>query len=984
MTFSDVGTDTITITAESGFYNLTSGSSGIRFQNTTTAADNTLTTDSWTNSSLSPNVQYSYTISGINGDGDETPSVSDSKYTLASVPGTPAISGATDTTLDVAINVNGNSAATVFAVYETTLGKYVQTDGTLGDAAVWQVVGTGVGQWGNNTSVSGKVRVSGLSIATNYEFEVKAKNGEAVETAYGTASSSYTLTGSIPAPTVNGATTLSLDVTIGQGTNPSDVVYKIYDSGTSKYVQADGTLDDVAVWQTASAWGTVSGVVGKITVTGLSKDTQYSFVVTPKTGGGVVGIPSDPTALYTLANVPGSPTVTVLSTSSLNVIINKNSNPSNTTYEIKMGTKYVQADGTLGDSEVWQDYTTWGGATGVNVTSLSVDTQYTVTVRARNGDSVATAWSDAVLRYILANAPETPTVTVLSVSSLNVVIVQNSNPSNTTYEIKMGTKYVQADGTLGDSEVWQAYTTWGGATGVNVTSLSVDTQYTVTVRARNGDSVATAWSSEVSKYTLANIPVSLATSMSLTAGVTVSWSANGNSDATEYYVQRVSDTSFYSGWTGSLSWVDSAATTKDVSYCYMVRARNGDHVETATVTMTSGCALTPGGGLVSTTVSNEKAEEAAEAAKAETPEAKVEEKALEVLKIVDTNDAKYAKYERVLASVPDIFEPDLDSDGDGVSNEDELSQGTDPLINNNGTISELFVALSGGSDVDVSIGRLKVVGVGKDGFAVTGTAKPGELVTVTTKDSKGEELVVNTVADENGNFIALADTKTLNLVTNELLKINTQVGGNATADLYGSFVASADTNELFGVNMQAVSVMSAKSNKGKNVIAKVGRDTIKVPELVVEGDYIVQIRDRMEMPKRGGLIGQLWNEKRLSASLYSIAKSLSEVSEMQGAKKSQVAKGSQTSGNAAGKQIIKGKATPGSTVIIVYKSVIYSSVVITDKNGNFQTEVPKELSKELSKDNKSVTHSYISFSIDYKTNKVSSFAKGKIKMLFKE
>jgi hypothetical protein len=74
------------------------------------------------------------------------------------------------------------------------------------------------------------------------------------------------------APTVNGATSTSLNITINENSNLSDVTYAIQETAGLKYVQADGTLGAAAVWQTAAVWGTK-------TVTGLTFNTSYSFRV---------------------------------------------------------------------------------------------------------------------------------------------------------------------------------------------------------------------------------------------------------------------------------------------------------------------------------------------------------------------------------------------------------------------------------------------------------------------------------------------------------------------------------------------------------------------------------------------------------------------------------------------------------------------------------------------------------------------------------
>src|SRR5690606_19089370 len=68
-------------------------------------------------------------------------------------------------------------------------------------------------------------------------------------------------------------TEYTLDVTIqaeSPVTNPSSTTYSIRCATTGQFVQADGTLGATEVFQTRTAWGT-------ITVTGLTPNTEYCF-----------------------------------------------------------------------------------------------------------------------------------------------------------------------------------------------------------------------------------------------------------------------------------------------------------------------------------------------------------------------------------------------------------------------------------------------------------------------------------------------------------------------------------------------------------------------------------------------------------------------------------------------------------------------------------------------------------------------------------
>ena len=101
--------------------------------------------------------------------------------TLANVPAAPTVDNPTPTTLDVAVNANANPASTEFAIQRTSDDQYLQADGTFGASAAWQTAA----EWDTTTA-------TGLSPETEYSFQVKARNGENVETAFGTAASEST------------------------------------------------------------------------------------------------------------------------------------------------------------------------------------------------------------------------------------------------------------------------------------------------------------------------------------------------------------------------------------------------------------------------------------------------------------------------------------------------------------------------------------------------------------------------------------------------------------------------------------------------------------------------------------------------------------------------------------------------------------------------------------------------------------------------
>jgi len=340
-----------------------------------------------------------------------------------------------------------------------------------------------------------------LSVNTAYTRHVNVYND------YGANDSNqktvYTLANVPSAPTVS-AVASGIKIVVNKNSNPeADTRYAIYNQTESKYVKhADGTLQADPDWQLYADWGGASGFIN----TGLLPNITNSYQVKAENGDDIATALSDASSAYTFANVPSAPTVNTTSTTSLTVIINQNSNPAGTNFAIRetATSKYVQADGTLGASAVWQDYTTWGGAAGIVVTGLSPNGPSTFEVKAKNGDSVETSMSGTASKYTLANIPSAPTVSTVSSSVIKIVINQNSNPAGTSYAIynQTASKYVKSsDGTLQNDPDWQTYATWGGAGGFNNTGLDAGTSYSYQIKAENGDAVTTIFSDAASTNT---------------------------------------------------------------------------------------------------------------------------------------------------------------------------------------------------------------------------------------------------------------------------------------------------------------------------------------------------------------------------------------------------------------------------------------------------------------------------------------------------
>jgi hypothetical protein len=141
---------------------------------------------------------------------------------------------------------------------------------------------------------------------------------------------------------------------------------------------------------------------------------------------------------------------------------------------------------------------------------LSPNTSYTFQVKARNQNSVETAYSPTAAKVTLANVPSAPTLGGATTTTMTLDVNANGNPAVTVFAIRCTaanpadatwvTKYVSAAGAPSATEVWRTDATWGVIT---INGLQPNTTYTFAVKARNQDSVETAFGPGASLATAA-------------------------------------------------------------------------------------------------------------------------------------------------------------------------------------------------------------------------------------------------------------------------------------------------------------------------------------------------------------------------------------------------------------------------------------------------------------------------------------------------
>lgn len=352
--------------------------------------------------------------------------------------------------------------------------------------------------------------------------------------------------------------------------------YEIWYGTTQSNVQ---NRSGATEWDNSDDGALATRTTATTTITGLSVNTQYYYKIWAVDNYGNEMTVADITA-YTRANTPSAPTVTAASTTSLTVVVGQNSNPSSTTYAIKVGSQYVQANGSLGASEVWQTYATWGSASGVAATGLSANTQYAVSVKARNGDNDETALSSSTSKYTLASAVTSVTLSNATTKTAYGLSLAWTNNGQTGVKIDLSS--VGGGGPCDSTyDVGDYDNTSANPSSPRSISAAASTCYKARILSYNGDGVLNSTDSAVSNEltTPAAQVTGLAYSTSDINFITWAWTAV--SGATNYKIYRASDDSLI-GETGNSTasytqtTVTSGGAAVDPNTQYTVYARAVD------------------------------------------------------------------------------------------------------------------------------------------------------------------------------------------------------------------------------------------------------------------------------------------------------------------------------------------------------------------------------------------------------------------------
>jgi len=489
-------------------------------------------TGSWSQTGLTPNTPYAYHVKSRDNLGNESAWVSASpvyKYTLASIPDAPTVTNValSTTSLNVKVNEATNPSTTVYAIQEAG-GQYAQTpsagNAALGASAVW----LNAAGWG---SASG-VNITGLSANTQYTFTVKARNLDGVETLFSSSAARYTLANAPTAQTAAAASATQMNVS---WTAPAGGAYH-YHVRSSSDAYATVKYDNTST---------------SFNETSLTANTQYTYRIYSVNADNTENTNYVSTAAkYTWPNVPTDPTVTVASSTQLNI-----------SWTVPLGGASVY--------HLYRGVTQVGGdiaTTSYNDTSLTANTQYTYTVKSVNADGVEGAATTGVAKYTLTNVPASISASASSTSQLDVSWTAPAVGTVASYHLKSSL----------DAYASNIYSSTGLS--YSQTSLTVNTQYTYRIYGVNGDGTESATYATVAKYTWPNAPTAQSAVAASDTQVNVTWSAPTTGGASRYQVRSSSDAYATVKYDNTTAAFNETGLTGNTAYTYRIYAANADDV----------------------------------------------------------------------------------------------------------------------------------------------------------------------------------------------------------------------------------------------------------------------------------------------------------------------------------------------------------------------------------------------------------------------
>ncbi|MBF0433552.1 MAG: hypothetical protein HQK83_19900, partial [Fibrobacteria bacterium] len=444
-----------------------------------------------------------------------TSEVVSNTYVKPYTPQAPTISTPTVSTVNAVVNAHANAAASLdYAIYISPAvsgNNWIAADGSVGAAEVWQTVAT----WGTKT-------ITGLSSpVSQYSIQVKSRNSvdNATESDLSTAGQitntapvgGYTADNVIPTAQVTQSTdgTGTLTITFKVKDTESDNVtlntfeYSVNSGGAwTAPTNADASEALSTNWESnsytsAAAFGDASAFsftfnTKHADVSGLDDvdqaDVQVRFTVNDATTNSASPATSEDVSLDDLdPSVSAATHFETAPVSGTEITLDAaftEANPNTNTYYYQLNGGAYDG-GTAGTTNSADP-----AALPITVAEINGD-DYFSAIKTTHVDDFGNTFTSEVVSntYVKPYTPQAPSVSNPTVSTVDVAVNANASAAaSLDYAIYIspavsGNNWVQADGSVGGSEIWQTVATWGTKT---ITGLSSPvSQYSIQVKSRN-------------------------------------------------------------------------------------------------------------------------------------------------------------------------------------------------------------------------------------------------------------------------------------------------------------------------------------------------------------------------------------------------------------------------------------------------------------------------------------------------------------------
>ncbi len=391
----------------------------------------------------------------------------------------------------------------------------------------------------------------------------------------------------------------------GAGTAP---VYE-YDPATNLWAVRAGMITGRSELGVAAAGGRIYAVGGSAPdsaineeydpgvatkYAGLTPNTLYTFKAQARNQVGQVSPETASVSTYTWAALPdaAAASFTLVEKDSITVQWGSNGNPAGTQYRVRASTA-ANFSGALLTSD-------WGVMNSTGLTGLSVSATYFFQAQARNAVFIETAYTLLGSTSTLAMPPAATAPPFSSIGSnvMSVSWLPNGNPVLvTTYSVVMSTGSSYPNTFAGNVAV--STRPMGTPPTASVTGLVLNTTYYAYAAGVNANGVVSAYTALGATSTLADLPLTVAstfTNVGLT-DLTASWSPNGNAVSITTYTVELSTAADFNMFAASITFstipvgaLPTASFTglnNNTTYYFRVAALNNNGTPTAFVSLGS-------------------------------------------------------------------------------------------------------------------------------------------------------------------------------------------------------------------------------------------------------------------------------------------------------------------------------------------------------------------------------------------------------------